>query len=133
MAKRILMVLTSHDLMGLSGKKTGNWFDEVATPYYMFAERGFETVMASPRGGAAPIDPLSYHAAFTTPHTERFDKDPAAQRVLVDPVGAHALGVDGRPDPKPRCVRVALLGARPRAADGRGLWLRSVRRQRPRR
>lgn len=91
MAKRILMVLTSHDLMGVSGKKTGNWFDEVATPYYMFAERGFETVMASPRGGAAPIDPLSHHAAFTTPHTERFDKDPAAQRALANTLELSAV------------------------------------------
>jgi len=31
MAKRVLMVLTSHDIMGISGKKTGNWFDEIAT------------------------------------------------------------------------------------------------------
>jgi hypothetical protein len=35
-SKRVLMVLTSHEDMGVSGKKTGNWFDEVATPYYKF-------------------------------------------------------------------------------------------------
>ena len=59
MAKRVLMVLTSHDNMGISGKKTGNWFDEVATPYYTFKKHGFEVVMASPKGGADPMHPFS--------------------------------------------------------------------------
>ncbi len=84
MAKRVLMVLTSHEDMGVSGKKTGNWFDEVATPYYTFKERGIEVVMASPKGGAAPIDPFSYDDAFTTDNTRRFENDPAARRALAD-------------------------------------------------
>jgi putative intracellular protease/amidase len=54
MAKRVLMVLTSHDMMGISGKKTGNWFDEVATPYYKFKEAGFDVTLASPKGGPRP-------------------------------------------------------------------------------
>jgi len=83
MAKRVLMVLTSHDLMGLSGKKTGNWFDEVATPYYTFQERGFDVVLASPQGGPAPLDPLSFDKAFTTPNTRRFEADPVALRALA--------------------------------------------------
>ncbi len=84
MAKRVLMVLTSHDIMGLSGKKTGNWFDEVATPYYTFKERGFDVVIASPQGGAAPIDPFSFDPAFTTANTDRFEKDAVAQRALAN-------------------------------------------------
>jgi len=60
MAKRVLMVLTSHDMMGISGKKTGNWFDEVATPYYKFKEAGFDVTLASPKGGPAPLDPFSF-------------------------------------------------------------------------
>ena len=83
MAKRVLMVLTSHDLMGLSGKKTGNWFDEVATPYYTLKERGYDVVLASPKGGEAPIDPFSHDPAFTTENTDRFEKDPIAQRALA--------------------------------------------------
>lgn len=86
MAKRILMVLMSHDAIGISGKKTGNWFDEVATPYYTFKERGFEVVLASPKGGAAPIDPFSFDKAFTTANTDRFEKDPAAQRALANTI-----------------------------------------------
>ncbi|HSQ32470.1 MAG TPA: type 1 glutamine amidotransferase domain-containing protein [Gemmatimonadaceae bacterium] len=84
MAKRVLMVLTSHDVMGISGKKTGSWFDEVATPYYTFMQRGFDVVLASPRGGAAPTDPASAHKPFSTPNTERFEKDPTAQRALAN-------------------------------------------------
>jgi putative intracellular protease/amidase len=82
MAKRILMVLTSHEDMGVSGKKTGNWFDEVATPFYKFREEGFEVVVASPKGGKAPIDPFSYEEAFMTDNTKKFLKDDAALRVL---------------------------------------------------
>jgi len=84
MTKRILMVLTSHDDMGISGKKTGNWFDEVATPYYTFTDRGHDVVVASPKGGAAPIDPFSHEDAFTKDNTRRFEKDPAAQHVLAN-------------------------------------------------
>ena len=59
MAKtRILMVLSSHDSLGISGKKTGNWFDEVATPYYKFTNAGFDVTLASPSGGPAPIETL---------------------------------------------------------------------------
>ncbi len=84
--KRVLMVLTSHDNLGVSGKKTGNWFDEVATPYYTFKERGFDVVLASPKGGVAPIDPFSFEEAFTTDNTRQFENDPAAQRALENTV-----------------------------------------------
>ena len=85
MAKqRVLMVLTSHDKMGISGKITGNWFDEVATPYYKFLEAGFDVTIASVQGGAAPIDPFSYDDAFMTDNTHRFLKDDIAQRALAN-------------------------------------------------
>ena len=70
--------------MGPSGKKTGNWFDEVATPYYTFKERGFDVVLASPQGGPAPVDPFSFDSAFTTANTDRFEKDGVAQRALAN-------------------------------------------------
>ena len=84
--KRVLMVLTSHEDMGVSGKKTGNWFDEVATPYYRFKEAGFDLTMASPKGGLAPIDPFSYDDRFMTENTHRFLEDPAAQRALANTI-----------------------------------------------
>ena len=85
MAKpRVLMVLTSHDVMGVSGKKTGNWFDEVATPYYKFLEAGFDVTLATPKGGVAPIDPFSFDEMFMTDNMHKFLKDAAAQRVLAN-------------------------------------------------
>ena len=83
-SKRVLTVLTSHDLMGVSGKKTGNWFDEVATPYYKFKEAGFDVTMASPKGGTAPVDPFSYDDLFMTENTHKFLKDETAQRALAN-------------------------------------------------
>ncbi|MGB7916820.1 MAG: type 1 glutamine amidotransferase domain-containing protein, partial [Rhodomicrobium sp.] len=53
----ILMVLTSHDRLGDSGKPTGLWLEEVATPYYIFRDEGVKVVLASPKGGKPPIDP----------------------------------------------------------------------------
>ena len=55
----ILMVLTSHDRLGDTGKPTGLWLDEVATPYYIFRDEGVKVVLASPKGGKPPIDPRS--------------------------------------------------------------------------
>ena len=83
MAKtRVLMVLTSRDVMGVSGKKTGNWFDEVATPYYKFKDAEFDVTIASPKGGPAPIDPFSYDDPFMTENAHKFLGDAAAQRAL---------------------------------------------------
>lgn len=76
--KRVLLVMSSFDEMGISGKQTGTWFTELAAPYYILTEAGYEVVFASPEGGAAPIDLLSMKAPFTTEYTERFFNDPVA-------------------------------------------------------
>ena len=56
---KILMVLTSHDKLGDTGRKTGYWFEELAAPYYTFKDAGAEVVLASPKGGRPPLDPAS--------------------------------------------------------------------------
>lgn len=76
--KRVLLVMSSVDEMGISGKQTGTWFTELAAPYYILTEAGYEVVFASPKGGEAPIDLLSMKAPFTTEYTERFFDDPVA-------------------------------------------------------
>lgn len=81
-AKRVLIMMSSESAMGVSGKVTGTWFEEVATPYYTLRESGYEVVMASLEGGNAPIDLLSMQAPFTTKNTERFAKDPVAMHAL---------------------------------------------------
>ena len=56
---KILMVLTSHDQLGDTGKKTGFWLEEFAAPYYVFKDAGAEVTLASPKGGQPPLDPDS--------------------------------------------------------------------------
>ena len=83
---KILMVLTSHDKLGDTGKKTGFWLEEFAAPYYVFKEAGAEMVLASPRGGQPPIDPKSIDADAQTDATRRFKTDSATQSVLATTV-----------------------------------------------
>jgi putative intracellular protease/amidase len=56
--KSILMVVTSHDRID-KDHPTGLWFEEFAVPYGLFREQGYRITVASPRGGAVPIDPRS--------------------------------------------------------------------------
>jgi putative intracellular protease/amidase len=77
--KRVLLVMSSVDTLGISGKQTGTWFHELAAPYYTLTEAGIEVVFATPAGGAAPIDLLSMKPPFTSDYTERFSQDPVAQ------------------------------------------------------
>jgi putative intracellular protease/amidase len=83
---KILIVLTSHDELGNSGKKTGFWLEEFAAPYYIFRDAGAEVTLASPRGGQPPLDPKSKDPTAQTADTERFDGDLAAQQMLAHTV-----------------------------------------------
>jgi putative intracellular protease/amidase len=82
----ILMVLTSHDKLGDTGKKTGFWLEEFAAPYYTFLDAGAAVTVASPKGGEPPLDPKSDTPDGQTEATERFKKDRAAQAVLASTV-----------------------------------------------
>ncbi|MTI31266.1 type 1 glutamine amidotransferase domain-containing protein [Xanthovirga aplysinae] len=79
---KILFVVTSHDKLGETGKKTGLWIEEFATPYFFLKDMGIEVVVASPKGGQAPIDPKSNLSDFQTEATKRFYADPQAQAAL---------------------------------------------------
>ncbi|AMO49484.1 peptidase C56 family protein [Enterobacter sp. FY-07] len=83
---KILMVLTSHDELGNTGKKTGFWLEEFAAPYYVFKDAGADIVVASPAGGQPPLDPKSDLPEFQTALTTRFKTDNAAQQVLASTV-----------------------------------------------
>src|SRR5215468_1616767 len=80
---KILMVLTSHDKLGNTGRKTGFWLEEFAAPYYTFKEAGAEIVIASPKGGQPPLDPKSDEPNFQTDLTRRFQADAAATAQLA--------------------------------------------------
>ncbi|WP_147196378.1 type 1 glutamine amidotransferase domain-containing protein [Pantoea sp. MBD-2R] len=81
---KILMVLTSHDQLGNTGKKTGFWLEEFAAPYYVFRDAGANVVLASPAGGQPPLDPVSDAPDAQTVDTERFRKDIVAQQALAN-------------------------------------------------
>jgi putative intracellular protease/amidase len=83
---KILMVLTSHDQLGNTGRKTGSWLEEFAAPYFVFRDAGAELTLASPKGGQAPIDPKSDLPENQTPPMARFKKDAAAQKQLSETV-----------------------------------------------
>src|SRR5262245_48485776 len=80
----ILMVITSHDQLGNTGRKTGFWLGEFAAPYYTFLDAGVTVTLASPKGGQPPLDPVSDTPEGQTEFTRRFKQDPAAQAVLAN-------------------------------------------------
>jgi putative intracellular protease/amidase len=79
---KILMVLTSHDQLGNTGRKTGFWLEEFAAPYFVFRDAGVQLTLASPKGGQPPIDPKSDLPENQTDAMTRFKKDSAAQEAL---------------------------------------------------
>lgn len=80
---KVLMILTSHDQLGNTGRKTGFWLEELAAPYYAFKDAGAEIVLASPKGGQPPLDPKSNEPAFQTDDTRRFEADAQATTQLA--------------------------------------------------
>jgi putative intracellular protease/amidase len=77
------MVLTSHDKLGDTGKKTGFWLEEFAAPYYVFLDAGAQVTLASPLGGQPPLDPKSDEPEAQTASTRRFKADSAAEAALA--------------------------------------------------
>jgi putative intracellular protease/amidase len=95
MTRKILMVLTSHDQLGDTGKKTGFWLEEFAAPYYVFKDAGADVTLASPKGGQPPLDPKSDGADAQTDDTRRFKGDTAAQHALASTVTLSGVKADG--------------------------------------
>ncbi|RED45195.1 putative intracellular protease/amidase [Winogradskyella eximia] len=81
---KVLFVLTSHDKLGDTGKKTGFWVEEFASPYYTLLDKGATITLATPKGGAAPIDPASDGPDAATAATERFNKDTEAKDKIAN-------------------------------------------------
>jgi putative intracellular protease/amidase len=80
----ILFVLTSHDKLGDTGKKTGFWVEEFANPYYTLLDKGATITIATPKGGAAPIDPSSDSPDAATADTDRFNEDAKAKERIAN-------------------------------------------------
>ena len=80
---KILIVLTSHDTLGDTGKKTGFWLEELAAPYYVFKDAGVDLTLASPLGGQPPLDPKSDEPDAQSDDTRRFKADAEASAALA--------------------------------------------------
>src|SRR5262249_54099321 len=91
---KVLMVLTSHDKLGDTGRKTGFWLEELAAPYYEFKDAGAEIVLASPKGGQPPLDPKSNEPSFQTELTRRVAADAAAKAQLAKTVRLDSVRED---------------------------------------
>src|ERR1700678_2436799 len=83
---KILMVLTSHDVLGNTGRKTGFWLEEFAAPYYVFRYAGVQLTLASPKGGHPPVDPKSDLPENQTSAMSRFKQDEVARAALAHTV-----------------------------------------------
>jgi len=81
--KKVLIVLTSHNKLGDTGRQTGFWLEELAAPYYTFKDAGVAVVLASPKGGQPPLDPKSNEPSFQTDLTRRFESDAVANAQLA--------------------------------------------------
>ncbi|MEK0166153.1 type 1 glutamine amidotransferase domain-containing protein [Pseudescherichia vulneris] len=91
---KVLMVLTSHDTLGNTGRKTGFWLEELAAPYYAFKDAGAEIVLASPKGGKPPLDPKSNEPDSQTEFTHRFEADAEAMAQLATTVRLDSVSQD---------------------------------------
>ena len=76
----VLLIATSAGKMG--DMDTGVWLEELAAPYYKFLEEEFNVSLASPKGGAIPIDAGSMQPQFFTEPAKRFMLDPEAVSLL---------------------------------------------------
>ena len=80
----LLMVLTSHEELGITGYQTGIWLECFATAYYALLDAGADLTLASPKGGSTPIDPRSFASSAADPNIERFRADSVARTLLSD-------------------------------------------------
>ena len=91
---KVLMILTSHDRLGNTGKPTGFWLEEFAAPYYVLRDARVDITLASPKGGQPPVDPKSDEPGAQTPAMKRFRGDPEAQRALANTVKLSSVSAD---------------------------------------
>lgn len=82
---KILIIVTSHAVMGNSAEPTGLWLEELTTPYYAFVDAGTSVTVASIEGGAIPIDPRSKKPVGENPESvERYLQDESVVAATIN-------------------------------------------------
>lgn len=94
MGKQFLFIVTSHGELGTTGNRGGSWLEELAAPYWRFVDAGYAVTIASPAGGAAPIDPASREDSWLSDAGRRFLADEAAAAALDDTQRIDAVEID---------------------------------------
>jgi putative intracellular protease/amidase len=91
---RVLLVLTSSDTLGGTGKPTGFHLNEFATPYFALLDAGYDVEVASIRGGQAPIDPRSApKGGVPLPEgISRYQRDASARRAVENTLPIDRVG-----------------------------------------
>jgi len=89
MTKRILHVVTNVSHYDDPGHPTGLWLSELTHAWHVFAERGFEQAIVSPKGGASPLEPRSLKFPNYDKSAKAWRADPAKMALLE-----HTLGPD---------------------------------------
>ncbi|KAL2267246.1 hypothetical protein VTJ83DRAFT_4523 [Remersonia thermophila] len=87
-SRKVLVVLTSHGKLGDTGKPTGWYLSELAHPFDVFTSHNFAITVASPLGGAAPLDPSSIDAAADDPISRSFLSEQSALWESTTPVAS---------------------------------------------
>lgn len=86
--KRALIITTSHSVLNApgetKGKATGVFGSELSVPYYDFQNAGMRVDVASIKGGAIPIDPMSYRYMIITDADKRSRKDDVFQAKVTN-------------------------------------------------
>ena len=91
--KNVLFVVTSHDLKGDSGEKTGLWLAELTHPLHELEAAGHRALIASIQAGKAPVDGDSLN--MTDPINARYwERGDLQQRLKNAPALADLNGAD---------------------------------------
>jgi len=88
--RRAVVVATNHGVLDV-GKPTGVFASELTVPYYAFLDAGLEVDVASPRGGAVPVDPLSLKAVVRCAADDRFLGDPVLRAKVTESLAVDDL------------------------------------------
>merc|ERR1719232_203069 len=89
---KVAIVTTSHEDLGSSGKKTGLWFEELAAPFYVFKDKGYDVIVASIKGGDPPVDAASLSGDFVKPDCcQKALKDPEFEKAKKNTVPVASL------------------------------------------
>lgn len=92
---QILIVVTSHAVMGNNGESTGVWLEELATPYYAFVDAGVTVTIASINGGRIPVDPRSQQLIGDNPASvDRFLQDKSASEAAENTPAVDTININ---------------------------------------